>query len=424
MTRRELISRLPIGLALARLAPVMGQGRPKPMDSVCGGGAGYDAQKWAKCVAAAEIAVAAQKSFGVHLLRDMVEHAPGRNVFMSPLSVFLALQMTENGAAGATRAAMRKALELPDLEAATLNGAAAALMSVLKTRSGAGLLIANALWADGHYPLAPEFVKLSASVYDASARSLNFADPKAASAINDWVKTNTKGKIPNIVTPEMVRAAAVILTNAVYFAGLWQHEFPESQTRDEVFHKTGGGTKTIPMMHQAGLTSGYRKGNGFECARLDYEGSGAFFCALLPQPGTAPKDVLASLDPKHLTGEPADFDLDLKLPRFSLDFNAGLRGYLEKMGMGIAFQYPQADFGPMGSRQFYLSEVIHKTRLEVDEKGTVAAAATAVLALAGARYLPPRPRPIKTLVFDRPFVVLIGDSQTDAVLFAGVIEEP
>jgi serpin B len=78
----------------------------------------------------------------------------------------------------------------------------------------------------------------------------------------------------------------------------------------------------------------------------------------------------------------------------------------------------------MGSRQFYLSEVIHKTRLEVDEKGTVAAAATAVLALAGARYLPPRPRPIKTLVFDRPFVVLIGDSQTDAVLFAGVIEEP
>lgn len=394
------------------------------MDSVCESGAGYDSQNWAKCVAMSKIAVAAQTSFGVHLLRDIVDRTPRQNVFISPLSVFLALQMTENGAANATRIAIRKALELPDLDAASLNGAAAALLSILKTRAGAGLLIANALWADGHLPLAPDFVKLSAAVFGASAASLNFADPTAAGAINDWVKTNTKGKISNIVTPEMVRAAAVILTNAVYFAGTWQHEFSESQTRDEVFHKSGGATKTIPMMHRPDLKSGYRQGKGFECARLDYEGSNAFFCALLPQPGTTPKELLASLDPKDLTGGPADFDLDLKLPRFSLDFQSGLKGDLEKMGMGIAFQYPQADFGPMGSRQFFLSEVIHKTRLEVDEKGTVAAAATAVVALASARYLPPKPRPIKTLVFDRPFVVLIGDSQTDAVLFAGVIEEP
>jgi serpin B len=104
-----------------------------------------------------------------------------------------------------------------------------------------------------------------------------------------------------------------------------------------------------------------------------------------------------------------------------MDFSASLAESLKRMGMDVAFHYPQADFGPMGSKDFFLSDVIHKTRLEVDEKGTVAAAATAVIMAAGAAMIP---RTKKILVFDRPFVALIGDSQTGAVLFAGVIEDP
>ena len=155
---------------------------------------------------------------------------------------------------------------------------------------------------------------------------------------------------------------------------------------------------------------------------LFYKESSVFFYALLPQPGQTPKDVLASLDVEHLTGGPAEFDLDLKLPRFSLDFSASLVEPLKKMGMDVAFHYPGADFAPMGSREFFISDVIHKTRLEVDEKGTVAAAATAVIMRAGSAM--PQARPKKTLVFDRPFVVVIGESQTGAVLFSGVIEDP
>lgn len=401
MTRREYISRLPAGLALARSL----QGQQ--------GGIMTDTAK---------LAVTAQRTFGLHLLREIADRKHGENVFISPLSVFLALQMTENGAAGSTRAAMRKVLAIPARDASKLNASAAALQGALKSRDAAALTIANALWADQHFTLAPDFVKLCESTFGARAQSLNFADPKAADEINNWVKTNTNGKIPSIVTPDLVKKAAVILTNAVYFAAQWRSEFPDSQTADQAFHKTGGAAKNVKMMHQPLLRGSYRSGANFEGAMLSYKESSAFFYALLPQSGHTPKEVLASLDIDHLGDGPADFDLDLKLPRFTLDFSASLVDDLKKMGMDVAFHYPGADFAPMGSKEFFISDVIHKTRLEVDEKGTVAAAATAMVMRAGSAM--PQARPKKVLVFDRPFVVLIGDSQTGAVMFAGVIEDP
>lgn len=381
-----------------------------------------ESQTWEQRVESAKIAVSAQRSFGFHLLRGMVDRKPAENVFISPLSIFLALQMTENGAAGATRTAMRTALALPDLDAKVLNASATALQTQLRSRDPGVLTIANALWADSHFTLVPDFVKLCESVFNARAASLDFKDPKAAAEINDWVKANTNGKIDKLVTADAIREAALVLTNAVYFAARWRSEFPIAETQDGDFHKTGGSKKTLPMMHQSKLIGAYRSGSNFEGAMLFYKESSMFFYALLPQPGKTPKDVLASLDPEQLTGGAAEFDLDLKLPRFSLDFSASLVEYLAKMGMDVAFHHPQADFTPMGSKGLFISDVIHKTRLEVDEKGTVAAAATAVIMLAGTAM--PQPRPVKTLVFDRPFVALIGDSQTGAVLFAGAIEDP
>ena len=401
MTRREWISGLPLGLAL--------------LDQ-----AGKDAMS-DESVGTAKIAVAAQRSFGLQLLRDMVDRRPRQNVFISPLSVFLALDMAENGSAGATRSAMRKALKLPDLDTAALKASVTALQAELKSRDPAALTIANALWADRRFTLDAEFEKLCTTLFSARASSLDFRDPKAAAEINDWVKAATHDKIPSIVSPAAIANAAVILTNTVYFAATWRSQFAPDQTQSAPFHLTGGATKSLPMMHQARLTGAYRAGGNFDGAMLDYQQSGMFLCALLPREGKTPKEVLASLDPEHLTAGPPDFDLDLKLPRFTLDFSASLADPLEAMGMDVAF-HSQADFSPMGSRHFFISDVIHKTRLEVDEKGTVAAAATAVTV--GVRAVMQQPREVKMLVFDRPFVVLIGDSQTGALLFAGAIEEP
>jgi len=180
--------------------------------------------------------------------------------------------------------------------------------------------------------------------------------------------------------------------------------------------------KQVPMMHNADLKLAYRAGTGYEGAALRYQGSSILFYALLPEKGKTPADVLAQLDPAKLNAPGDEYDVDLKLPRFTFDFGASLTPFLKKLGMDVAFRYPEADFKAMGSPLFYISDVVHKTRIEVDEEGTVAAAATAVLMAAGAGM--PKPKEKKVLVFNRPFVALIADARTGAVLFGGAVEQP
>ncbi len=380
-----------------------------------------DGQPLANRIETTKIAVTGERIFGIHLLRSMAGQSPQNNVFISPLSIFLALQMAGSGAAGATRTAIWKALALPDGDPAALNASSRELQSLLQSE-GVALKIANALWADRRFPLAPDFVKICESTFGAQAASLNFSDPGAAARINDWVSARTKGKIMNLVTPESVAKSAMLLTNAVYFAATWDSEFSHRGTAPENFHKSNGSLKTVSMMNNPRISGAYRRGETFEGAMLAYKQSPIYFYALLPRDGKTIQDVLASLDPAHLHTGGQGIDLDLKLPRITLDYSASLKGELQKMGMGVAFRLGEADFSRMGSKQFYLSEVIHKTRLEVDEKGTVAAAATAVYGAGGSarRHEPP----IRKLVFNRPFVVLIGDASTGALLFAGVIENP
>jgi serpin B len=365
-----------------------------------------------------QIAAKAQQTFGLRLALTVVEQSPGKNVFLSPLSVFFALAMTEAGAANSTLAAMKKTLALPDVDVGTWFTAVGNLRELL----AADVSIANALWADHQQPLAPSFIRICQNVFGAEATSLNFEDPHATAQINAWVNEKTEGKIPTIVTQDLVTQAAVILTNAVYFAGRWDQQFSKSATQGEDFHKSDGSTKTVAMMRRSHLKLAYRKGANYEAVALGYRGSEVGFYALLPASGQAPKDVLGSLDVAALLRSVQEFDVDLKLPRFNLDYSAGLAEYLRKMGMDVAFRFPGADFTPMGSKLFYISEVVHKTRLEVDEDGTVAAAATAVVMAAGSAMA--RPREKKTLIFNRPFVVLMANLRTGAILFAGAVEQP
>jgi serpin B len=422
MTRRRIISHLPL-LGISRSVLGEPQARPGTQPSLCAEGASYDAERWKACLATTKAGVESQNTFGLNLLRQMAEHSAGKNVFLSPLGVSIVLQMVENGAAGTTRMAIQKVLASPAGEAPARNTSSAALRTLLSHQRGIELSIASALWADPHWPLAPAFVKLCASVFDARAGSLNFSDPAASARINNWFRAKTRGKIANVVVPRRVAKQAVILANAVYFAGRWHDPFPVADTRDDVFRKTDGSKKVVRMMHQSGLKESYRRGENFECAMLRYKDSSIFFYALLPRLGLGPKDVLESLDGRHPAGKPEAAELELKLPRVTLDLTANLKNDLEALGMGIAFRPGEADFGPMGSRKFFLDDVTHKTHLTVDEEGTVAAAATAV-GIAGGIVIGYQPPPRRTLIFDRPFVILIGDSLTDTILFAGVIEEP
>ncbi len=357
----------------------------------------------------------------MQLLGEAVRATPKENIFLSPLSVFLALAMIENGAKNATKSAIRKALALaPEASDQAVGATVSALQHSLHFE-GIELSIANAIWTDRHIHLLPAYVHMCEEIYGAKVAALDFSQPDAANKINAWVSENTRGKIPSIVTPQIVAASTVVLTNAVYFKGEWQDKFLKTATQDAPFHRAGGSTKTVPMMHHAKLPSAYRSGQGFQGVALSYANSAIALYALLPDRGKTPEQILPSIQPSQLFGA-NDIDVDLKLPRFTLDFSAGLAPLLKKMGMVVAFRYPNADFSAMGSKEFFISEVIHKTKLEVDEVGTVAAAATAVVMRAGSAM--PQPKEKKILVFDRPFVVLIADASSGVCLFSGVIQQP
>lgn len=364
----------------------------------------------------------AVNTFGLKLLREVTAQRHQENTFLSPLSIFTALTMAESGAAGKTRDAMRQAMAVPaELSDDALHQSASAMLKSLRAQKGVELAIANALWSDLSTTLAANFVKQCHELYDAEATSLDFSQPSAADTINRWVSDNTRGKIPSIVDPTTVQASKAILTNAVYFKGKWEEPFPKDETRPGPFHMANGKEKQVPLMHLSSIKGGYRNGDGFEAAALGYEGSPTIrFYALLPAPGRTPEDILAKIKVETLRIPTERVDFDLRLPKFTLDYEAKLRDALTRMGMSIAFEN-SADFSPMGSPPVKIGQVLHKTRLEVDEEGTVAAAATAVVMAPTAVM---RPEPKKVLVFDRPFAILLCDTETGTILFAGVVYDP
>ena len=363
------------------------------------------------------------RSFGLALLQQESSVKLKQNVFISPLSIFLALAMTENGAARETKVAMRKVLGFPtDAGEEAVNESAVALVKSLQSQGEAELAIANALWVDVSSTIAPDFVRLCQEIYDATARTLDLNQPSSAVAINDWVSEKTRGKISSIVTPATIADAIAVLTNAVYFKGKFCIPFEKTQTLPKPFYLADGHEKVVPMMRNYGLTDSYRSGKRFEAAVLRYKDSGIALYLLLPARGTNPEQILTEESVQGMLLANESCELDLSMPRFTIDFSSYLKESLTRLGMGIAFQYPGADFSALGSPLFFLGEVMHKTRLEVDEEGTVAAAATAV-EFFDFESMPPHVE-TRTLIFDRPFAVLLRDTITRTIVFVGVVYEP
>lgn len=363
------------------------------------------------------------RAFGLELLQKESARKPKQNVFISPLSVFLALAMIKNGAAGVTERAMRRTLALPSYPSdAAINDAIFSMMRSLQSQVGVDLAIANALWADVRFTFPQEFVRLSESIYEAPVCALDFTQPSAAFAINEWISQRTRGNIRGIVSAPDLKDARVLVTNAVYFKGNFSEPFLKEMTKRRAFYVVDGQEKLVPMM-QGQLRGSYRSGNKFEAAALRYRGSTIALFVLLPEKGTRPEEMMTVEGLKELLVEHSSIDVDLSLPRFNIEFATQLKESLEQMGMGIAFKHLEADFSPMNGQEFFISEVAHKTKLEVDEEGTIAAAATAAMECLGSSVEPVRRR-LKTLVINRPYSILLADTATGVVLFAGAIYEP
>ncbi|MBA3396298.1 MAG: serpin family protein [Deltaproteobacteria bacterium] len=369
--------------------------------------------------------VTGNTAFAADLYRQ-VRTRPG-NLFMSPHSISTTLAMTYAGAAGNTATQMATALHFT-LPPAKLHAAQDALDLALASRAAAAtgntipfrLKTASSIWGQQGKTFQPAFLDTLAVNYGAGLHVLDFAtDPDGSrDAINGWVEDRTNDKIKDLLPDGSITdLTRLVLTNAIYFSAAWDDPFEPAQTTDRAFLANGTQSVQVPTLYQNGAY-GYAAGAGFRAAELPYDGN------LLSMVVVVPDDLAsfeASLDGAKLTQitsalEPAA--VDLTLPKFKFDAPLGLAEVLKNLGMTDAFGAAADLSGIDGTRDLVITDVVHKGFVAIDEKGTEAAAATAVIVGDTSAPLP------QTLHVDRPFLILIRDIPTGAILFIGRVVDP
>ncbi len=369
--------------------------------------------------------VAGNSKFALDLYQQL--KTDGENLFYSPYSISLALAMTYGGARNQTDAQMSQTLNF-SLPQETLHPTFNALDMTLLTYGQDGdtfqLNVANAIWAQQGYQFLQSYLDLLAENYGAGLNTLDFAgDPDgAAETINNWVSEQTEERITDLIAPDMLNALVrLILTNAIYFNGQWALPFEESATQDDSFTLLDGSTITVPMMSQ---TDGFRytEADAYQAISLSYLGAPVSMLIVLPGEGQF-EEVESMISAEFVDDLAANWGFQsvaLSLPKFTYESEFNLSRILSAMGMPIAFS-GEADFSGMtGSSELFISDVVHKAFVAVDEAGTEAAAATAVIMAESAGLIE---EPVEMKI-DRPFFYLIRDDDTGTILFAGRVLDP
>lgn len=369
--------------------------------------------------------VSANVEFSFKLLKLLARDAPHGNIFISPLGISDALSMAMNGALGKTRTAIATTLGLDNLSLEDTNSANRMLLeSFEKQDDKTTVLIGNSIWFDKKIRIVPQFASVCESDYHARATRLDFADPTASALVNAWVNDATRGRIPQIVAPKDLKGQAAVLTNAVFFKGNWARAFKKTDTQNAPFFLDAGRTKTVPLMSLT-TSLAYADHDDFQAVELPYGSGRLALNIILPRKGISVSTVLGKLDASQWESLVSHLgqtqEVECHLPRFKVQYKAILNDALRSAGMAAAFSR-SADFKGMSPDAAGISQVIHVANLDVDEEGTVAAAATAVTVRSMAVRRPIR-QPIVFRV-DRPFLAMIRDRVTGVILFASVINHP
>lgn len=348
------------------------------------------------------------------------------NIIFSPYSISLALAMTYAGAAGTTEQTMARAMHF-DLPQQKLHSAFNSLEQELSKRQGEGkgkdgkgfrLNIVNAIWGQQGYKFLTGFLDTLAVNYGAGLRTLDFIKTPELSrlTINEWVLKQTEGRIRDLIPQGAINPLTrLVLTNAIYFNAAWQAQFEKSATSDADFHNLDGSVSRVSLMQRMGNYR-YIDNAEYQAVELPYEGNQIAMLIVAPSQGkfNAFENALNAKLLDRITADLQGGRVNLSLPRFTTEYDTSLKQALTDLGMAEAFT-EKADFSGMtGNRDLYISDAIHKAFIEVDESGTEAAAATAVIMMATA--MPAQPVVIR---IDRPFIYLIRDMSTGTVLFLG-----
>ncbi|MGB6687859.1 MAG: serpin family protein [Terracidiphilus sp.] len=351
------------------------------------------------------------------------------DLFFSPESVSIALSMTYAGARGETATQMAQTLHFT-LPSDRLHPAMGALLSDLNAaHTGYQLRVANALWAQQGYTFLEPFLALMESDYGANFNQVDFkgATEAARSAINEWVEQKTEDKIKDLIPPGALdRETRLVLANAIYFKGDWETQFDKAQTKDEDFHLSASQAVKAPLMHREGGFN-YFNGSTFQVLEIPYKSRDLSMIVLLPNEADGLSALEESMTPagvKQWLGQLRPVPkVVLTLPRFKMTRQFSLASTLAAMGMPKAFDRHPQDFTGMTARpELYISDVVHKAFVDVNEEGTEAAAATGVIVSRALAIQ--RPRPPIVFRADHPFLFLIRENLSGAILFMGRVADP
>jgi serpin B len=365
--------------------------------------------------------VQANNSFSFSLLGKSLDGTM-ENRMISPLSVSSALSMVLNGASGTTLAAMLKTLGYENLTKDDINSIYLNLTTaLLKADPNVVMNIANSIWIRKDLNVLAPFITANQTYYGAQVSQLDF-NSAALTTINKWVNDKTNGKIPTILS-SIASNEVMFLINAIYFNGKWKYQFETSKTVSEQFTCTDKMVVNVPMMKMEN-TFGYTVQPGYKALKLPYGADKFQMILLLPDAGTTPDKLAATLNPSGWATLSAALqnkvEVPVWIPKWKFSWEKTLNDVLSSLGMDIAFDPNRADFSQItGINNLCISKVIHKTYIDVSESGTEAAAVTSI----GIRTtsMPVDP---PAFYLTRPFLFFITEEDTGAILFAGKVENP
>ena len=370
----------------------------------------------------------ATNSFATNLFGQVATQEQGKNFFISPLSVSMALAMTVNGANGQTYTDMQKTLGLDGLTNDEINQSYQSLITMFSNLDpNVTFNIANSIWYRNTFQVLDSFLTTDSLYYNAQVEPLNFSDPNAANLINSWVNDKTSGKIPTIINPPIDPTTMMYLINALYFNGTWKYEFDSTNTKPKPFTQLNGSTENVPTM-MVRDTLKYYSDNNFQVVELPYGNGDYSMLVLLPSSNLSFANAEAALtqgEMNKIIDSLLEQDVIVDLPKFKVQYGTDLIPVLTKLGMGIAFGIGgAADFTRINKTMpLKITGVLHKTYIDVSEKGTEAAAVTVVVVGIGAVVGGPHNGPIYFTV-DHPFLFLIKENHDNTIMFMGAVVDP
>ncbi|NDP21939.1 MAG: serpin family protein [Paludibacter sp.] len=361
--------------------------------------------------------VAQDNEFALDLLKKTIADSKETNVFVSPLSVSIALGMAWNGANGETKTQMETALKMSGLSVEDINDYYKVMQTTLPTIDPTTKLsIANSLWYRTGFPVKTDFLKVNSDYFNTEVRELDFNQAWAVDTINNWCSRKTNKLIPTIID-DISSDAMLYLINAVYFKGIWRNKFDKKQTAESNFTNDANKSVLVNMMYQKD-TFKYTSDADAQYLDMPYGNKAFSMTVILPTETKTTADILNSLTVEKWNSTLTNMteqQVFVRLPRFKVENKFVLNDVLKTMGMPLAFSADDADFSKISTIKLFISAVIHKTYVTVDEEGTEAAAVTAIELINTS--VPNYP----VFTVNKPFVFVIREQSTGVILFIGKI---